>query len=120
MEIILIKDVNNLGISGEIKRVADGYARNYLVPQKYAIIATKEVKEEINRHRNLKKIKQQKSAKKKDDFFGQLKNLKLRLKPKPTKKENCLPRLLKKTLSKKYITITILNYRKKILFWNNL
>lgn len=36
MEIILLQDVKGLGKAGEVKRVADGYARNYLLPQKLA------------------------------------------------------------------------------------
>jgi large subunit ribosomal protein L9 len=40
MEIILLQDVNNLGGKGEIANVSDGYARNYLFPQKLAEQAT--------------------------------------------------------------------------------
>ncbi len=41
MKIILIKDVPELGGKGEIVDVADGYARNYLVPRKMAVQATR-------------------------------------------------------------------------------
>jgi len=40
MKIILIKDVPELGGKGEIVDVADGYARNFLVPRKMAVKAT--------------------------------------------------------------------------------
>ena len=40
MEVLLLKDVVDLGEAGEIKRVADGYARNYLVPRGMAVRAT--------------------------------------------------------------------------------
>lgn len=40
MKVLLIKDVYNLGRAGEVKKVADGYARNFLIPQKMAVIAT--------------------------------------------------------------------------------
>lgn len=36
MEVILLQDVKGLGKTGEIKRVADGYARNYLIPRGFA------------------------------------------------------------------------------------
>lgn len=39
MEVILIKDVDNLGAAHELVEVRPGYARNYLIPQKYAIEA---------------------------------------------------------------------------------
>jgi large subunit ribosomal protein L9 len=40
MKILLLKDVYNLGRAGEIKKVANGYGRNYLIPQGLAILAT--------------------------------------------------------------------------------
>ncbi|MCD6149525.1 50S ribosomal protein L9 [bacterium] len=40
MEIILIKNIKGLGKVGDIKKVADGYARNFLLPQKLAEPAT--------------------------------------------------------------------------------
>lgn len=40
MRILLIKDVYKLGRAGEIKKVADGFGRNYLIPQKLAIPAS--------------------------------------------------------------------------------
>ncbi len=40
MKVLLIKDVYKLGRAGEIKKVADGYGRNYLIPQGFAIPAT--------------------------------------------------------------------------------
>jgi len=40
MKVILLQDVENLGKEGEIKEVADGFARNFLLPKKLAEIAT--------------------------------------------------------------------------------
>ncbi len=40
MDVILLKDVKRLGKAGEVKRVADGYARNYLIPRGLAVYAT--------------------------------------------------------------------------------
>ena len=40
MEVILKEDVINLGQRGEVVKVADGYARNYLLPRKMAMQAT--------------------------------------------------------------------------------
>ena len=40
MKIILKKDVANLGDAGEIVEVKTGYARNYLIPQGFATVAT--------------------------------------------------------------------------------
>lgn len=40
MEVILKEDVNNLGHRGDVVKVAEGYGRNYLLPQKLAMEAT--------------------------------------------------------------------------------
>ena len=40
MKVILLENINSLGNKGEIKEVSDGYALNFLLPQKKAILAT--------------------------------------------------------------------------------
>jgi large subunit ribosomal protein L9 len=40
MKVLLIKDVYKLGRAGDIKKVADGFGRNFLMPQKLAVLAT--------------------------------------------------------------------------------
>jgi len=40
MKIVLLKDVANVGRAGEVKEVADGYGRNFLLPKKLALLAT--------------------------------------------------------------------------------
>jgi large subunit ribosomal protein L9 len=42
MKVLLLKDVYKLGRAGDVKRVADGYGRNYLLPQGMAVLATAE------------------------------------------------------------------------------
>jgi large subunit ribosomal protein L9 len=40
MKVLLLKDVYKLGRAGDIKKVADGYGRNYLIPHNLAVLAT--------------------------------------------------------------------------------
>jgi large subunit ribosomal protein L9 len=40
MKVLLVKDVYKLGHAGDVKKVADGYGRNYLIPQGLAVLAT--------------------------------------------------------------------------------
>ncbi len=47
MKIILLKDVRSVGQHGEVKVVADGYARNFLFPQKLAEPATEDKVKEV-------------------------------------------------------------------------
>jgi large subunit ribosomal protein L9 len=51
MEVILREHVDNLGQRGEIVKVADGYARNYLLPRKLALLVTEGNKKQIERER---------------------------------------------------------------------
>jgi large subunit ribosomal protein L9 len=53
MEIILREHVDNLGRRGEIVKVADGYARNYLLPRKLALLATAGNKKHVERERRI-------------------------------------------------------------------
>ena len=54
MEVILIQDLANLGFKNDIVKVCDGYGRNYLLPQKIAVIAN-----EANRKQLAETLKQQ-------------------------------------------------------------
>ena len=54
MEVILIQDVDRLGKSGSVVKVKDGFARNFLIPNKLAVPKTSE---------NLNKIEQEKQKK---------------------------------------------------------
>ena len=40
MKVLLLKDVYKLGHAGDVKKVADGYGRNFLIPQGLAVLAT--------------------------------------------------------------------------------
>lgn len=51
MEVILREHVEHLGRRGEIVKVADGYARNYLLPRKLALLATEGNKRHVERER---------------------------------------------------------------------
>jgi large subunit ribosomal protein L9 len=51
MKVLLIQDVDNLGLAGEIKEVATGYGRNYLIPQGMAVLATQGALSEADLHR---------------------------------------------------------------------
>ena len=65
MEVILREHVDNLGRRGEVVKVADGYARNYLLPRKLALLATEGNKKQIERERakfDAKEAEEQKVA----------------------------------------------------------
>ena len=47
MEVILIQDLANLGFKNDIVKVKDGYGRNYLLPQRIAIIANEQNRKQL-------------------------------------------------------------------------
>ena len=53
MEVILREHVDNLGKRGELVKVADGYARNYLLPRKLALPATQGNRKHVERERRI-------------------------------------------------------------------
>ena len=48
---MLTKDVQNVGLAGDVKEVADGYGRNYLIPRRLAVLAGKGAEAEARRLR---------------------------------------------------------------------
>ena len=65
MEVILREHVDHLGRRGDLVKVADGYARNYLLPRKLALLATDGNRKQIERERakfEIKELEEQKSA----------------------------------------------------------
>ena len=55
MQVILKKEVQNIGEAGDLVNVKDGYARNYLIPKNYAEVATEGALK--NREQNIARIK---------------------------------------------------------------
>jgi large subunit ribosomal protein L9 len=52
MKVLLIKDVYKLGRAGDVKKVADGYGRNFLLPQGLAVLATPGAMKQADQIRN--------------------------------------------------------------------
>lgn len=61
MKIILIQDVSNLGKKGDIKEVAEGYARNFLLPRKLAQLATEQTVKDAEIRRKKEAAEQEKT-----------------------------------------------------------
>ncbi len=78
MQVILIQDVNNLGGANELVTVKNGYGRNYLIPQKFAVEASPS-----NLKQMQEKLKQQ--AKKEAKLLAELNSVIAVLKEGPVK-----------------------------------
>ena len=60
MKVILLKDVKGTGKKGEVKEVSDGYAKNFLLPKKMAVVADNTNIKELNEKNKSKENKAQK------------------------------------------------------------
>jgi large subunit ribosomal protein L9 len=60
MEVILIQDVDNLGGSNELVKVRNGYARNYLIPQGFAVEANPSNRKQLEERLKQAKKKEEK------------------------------------------------------------
>ena len=59
MKVMLIKDVYKLGRAGDVKKVADGYGRNFLIPQGLAVLATPGALKQVERIRAQAEIRRE-------------------------------------------------------------
>ncbi|PUZ27487.1 LSU ribosomal protein L9P [Chitinophaga costaii] len=60
MQVILIQDVDNLGQRNELISVKNGYARNYLIPQKFAVEASPSNLKQLDERVKVQKVKEEK------------------------------------------------------------
>jgi large subunit ribosomal protein L9 len=72
MEVILREHVDNLGRRGEVVKVADGYARNYLLPRKLALPATEGNKQHVARERKIMEAREAEEKGRAEAIAGRL------------------------------------------------
>jgi large subunit ribosomal protein L9 len=86
MEVILKQDVEKLGYADEIVKVKDGYARNYLLPQGLAIMATVPNKKMLAETIKQRSYKAEKIRKEAEFLAGKIDGLTLRIAQKASEK----------------------------------
>jgi large subunit ribosomal protein L9 len=82
MKLILTADVPNLGAPGEIVEVKDGYGRNYLLPRKMAIVATRGAEKQVAAITRAQKSRQIRDLGHAKEVAGSLGDLKIVVKAK--------------------------------------
>ena len=80
MKVILKEDVQNLGQQGDVVEVKPGYARNYLMPQKLAILFTKQQKKSIEEAQRVEERKLEREKDQLESVLKQVEELSLSLK----------------------------------------
>jgi large subunit ribosomal protein L9 len=72
MKVLLTETVNNLGSAGEVKKVADGYARNFLIPKGLAVLATEGALKRAELRRQAETRRQKREEVKAESLAGTL------------------------------------------------
>lgn len=79
MEVILIQDVKALGKKGDIVKVSDGYARNYILPKKLGLEATKQNLNELRLQKAAEAKKQQEILEEAQELAKKLNDITVRV-----------------------------------------
>ena len=72
MKVVFLEDVSSIASAGEVKDVADGYARNYLIPKKLAALASPEITSRLEAQLQIKLSKQAKTEAELTEIASQL------------------------------------------------
>ena len=86
MEVILLQDVQNLGFTDDLVKVKDGYGRNYLIPQGYAVLATPSKKKVLAETVKQRTFKAEKIRKEAEFLAGKIEGLTLKILTKASEK----------------------------------
>ena len=82
MKLILTADVPNLGAPGDIVEVKDGYGRNYLLPRKMAIVATRGAEKQVETIQRAQRARQIRDLDHAKEVAGELRKLTFTVKAK--------------------------------------
>src|SRR5512138_1576936 len=72
MKVMLVKDVYKLGRAGDIKKVADGFGRNFLIPQGLAVLATAGALKQVERIRSQAQVRRTEQNSELKDLAAQI------------------------------------------------
>ena len=77
MKVLLLKDVYKLGRAGDVKKVADGYGRNFLLPQRLAVLATAGALKQIEKIRSQAEVRRTEQNSELKDLAAQINGITL-------------------------------------------
>lgn len=99
MEIILKEDIQNVGFKNDLVEVKNGYARNFLIPQGKAIIATNSAKKVLNENLKQKAFKEKKIIKEAESLAKKLLKIEIKISSKVSSGDKLFGSVTSKDLS---------------------
>lgn len=105
MKILLIKDIQPIGKKGDVLDVSQGYGRNYIIPQKFGVLATR--KNIIESIRNKKKMEENTNKKKEivKNIYNKINNKNIKINVKTGKKGEIFTAVHKKDVEEKIFSM---------------
>ena len=100
MKVILLKDVRRVGQHGEIKNVSDGYAINFLFPNKLAEPATDEKVKQVEAGKATREAEMQKQRDQEDNKVSQLRGKRVVIQSRATEKGGLFETITPKEIAK--------------------
>lgn len=101
MKVILLKDIEKLGKKYEVKRVKNGYARNFLVPKGLAKPATKKALEWLKKQKEIKEKKAEEALKRVQNLASSVDGLEVVIPVKIGKKEQLFESITAQKISER-------------------
>ena len=80
MKVIFLEDVPNVARAGEVKEVADGYGRNFLIPRKLALLATPTALKRLEQEQKTQSLRQVRSDARADELGRSLEGVSIVIK----------------------------------------
>lgn len=80
MRVIILQDIENLGNKGDVKRIADGYARNFLIPKGLVKPATRKALLELAREKELMAKKAEEELKAVQELVSSIDGIEIEMK----------------------------------------
>jgi large subunit ribosomal protein L9 len=101
MKVILQKDIPNLGDAGDVKNVADGYARNFLLPKKLVILFNESSKKAMDHQNHLIKVKKDKRKKESEKIAAAFASIEVKIAAKVGEEDKLFGSITSNDIAKK-------------------
>jgi len=99
VKVILLQDIENLGKKGDVKKVANGYVRNFLLPRNLAKPATKEAIAELEKQKELEAKQAEEELKIVQEIVSKVDGLEIEIKEKIDEKGQLYGSINEQTIS---------------------